>query len=228
MPLTSTSRYVPGHDDTAASRPRRALITALAAVRVWQLLPGRVQGAICNCAIDRGEGRPTLRRRRDRRRAWDAFWEAEHFARRVQQMLAETGEAKSRAWMLAESARHELVMGANRDAAFGRWSRCTSKREHRDASQLLSMLADVDAHVAAGTEWEIDPDSDAADDMQVMNAAESVLKRMAATANLDERMDLLEELYDAVYPLVGGQAAEVLATLPAPGRYGWDCFPVSV
>jgi hypothetical protein len=169
-----------------------------------------------------------IRRYRRRNRAWAAFWEAEDFARRVQQMLAETGDAESRAWMLAESARHERVMGEHRDAAFGRWSRCTSKQEHRYAYQLLGMLAAVERHVAAGTEWDTNPDSDAADDMRVLNAAEMVLERMTATADLDERMDLLRDLYDAVYPLVGGQAAEVLATLPAPGRYGWDRFPVSV
>lgn len=168
-----------------------------------------------------------IRRYRGRGRAQAAFWEAEHFARRIQQMLAETGEAKSRAWMLAESARHELVMGANRDAAFGRWSRCTTAAEHRYAYQLLGMLADVEAHVAAGSGWDTRPDSAAADDMQVMDAAEMVLTCMAATPDLDVRMELLENLYDAVYPLVGGQAAEVLATLPAPGRYGWGPIPAA-
>jgi hypothetical protein len=166
-----------------------------------------------------------IRLYRRRGRAQAAFWEAEHFAGRFQQMLAETSDAESRAWMLAEAARHERVMGANRDAAFGRWSRCTTALEYRYAYQLLSMLADVEAHVAAEEPWEIDPNSDAADDMRVLGVATSVLARMAATADLDERMDLLRDLYDAVYPLVGGQAAEVLATLPAPGWYGWDRFP---
>lgn len=37
---------------------RGALITVLAAIGIWYLLPGRIQGAICNCPVDRGEALP--------------------------------------------------------------------------------------------------------------------------------------------------------------------------
>ena len=50
-----------------------------------------------------------------------------------------------------------------------------------------------------------------------------VLDRMADTTDVVARAALLEELYDAVYPHVGGQAAEVLACVPlANGRRGWS------
>jgi hypothetical protein len=56
MTDTTAPRYVQPHDNDLSTRPRRALAKVLAAVGVWFLLPGRVQGAVCNCPIDRGEG----------------------------------------------------------------------------------------------------------------------------------------------------------------------------
>lgn len=52
--------------------------------------------------------------------------------------------------------------------------------------------------------------------------AGDVLDRMAATPDLPARMRLLEDLYAVVEPIVGGQAAELVACLPAPDMAGWQ------
>lgn len=49
-----STRYVPPHNTSQASPTRRALIRVLAAMKVWDRLPGRVKGAACDCPIDRG------------------------------------------------------------------------------------------------------------------------------------------------------------------------------
>lgn len=50
-----------------------------------------------------------------------------------------------------------------------------------------------------------------------------VLDRMATTQDVGARSVLLLDLYEAVVPHVGGQAAETLACLPyRPGFRGWD------
>jgi hypothetical protein len=44
---------VEGHEADPSGPVRRILVTALGPV--WHLLPGRVQGFLCNCPLDRGE-----------------------------------------------------------------------------------------------------------------------------------------------------------------------------
>lgn len=55
---------------------------------------------------------------------------------------------------------------------------------------------------------------------QVGAEAVAVIALMAATPALDDRMRLLERLYEAAHPVVGGQAAETIACLPAPASDG--------
>lgn len=52
-------------------------------------------------------------------------------------------------------------------------------------------------------------------------AAHGPLCEMAATPDLDARLRLLEKLYDAVEPVIGGQAAEALWCLPGQDFVGW-------
>ena len=58
-----STRFVPDHDTAQSSPTRRALISALAAARVWGRLPGRVQGAVCHCPTDRAPSTTTYRSR---------------------------------------------------------------------------------------------------------------------------------------------------------------------
>jgi hypothetical protein len=53
MSLTEPGR-VPGHEFAATSRPRRALAAVLTRTRLWSVLPGRAQGAVCGCPTCRG------------------------------------------------------------------------------------------------------------------------------------------------------------------------------
>ena len=48
--------YVPGHEADPQGRIRRPLVKTLMAAGVWLLLPGRVQGLLCHCPLDRGLG----------------------------------------------------------------------------------------------------------------------------------------------------------------------------
>ena len=50
-----STRYVPGHEAAPRTAPRRALHAILACTGLWFLLPGRIQGAICDCPVDRGD-----------------------------------------------------------------------------------------------------------------------------------------------------------------------------
>jgi hypothetical protein len=48
------ARVVPEHDAAPSGPVRRVVVRVLAAAGVWHLLPGRAQGALCNCPVDRG------------------------------------------------------------------------------------------------------------------------------------------------------------------------------
>lgn len=76
------------------------------------------------------------------------------------------------------------------------------------ASKLYRVLGDVEWVVACNGrvgrnwrfhEWGVD--------------ADEILDRMCTTPNLLDRVEMLDDLYDAVAPAVGGQAAEVLAVI---------------
>jgi hypothetical protein len=86
---------------------------------------------------------------------------------------------------------------------------------HAFSAMLYGLLADVERTVAfpiLGRRRNTDTRLEA--------VAGPVLDRMADTPNLDARMRMLDGLIDAVKPIVGGQAAESLWCLPAPGFSG--------
>lgn len=55
--------------------------------------------------------------------------------------------------------------------------------------------------------------------------AEPILAAMAGQPSLAGRAELLRPLYEAVLPVVGDHAAEVIACLPSPGFRGWEALP---
>ena len=46
--------YVPGHEAAPSGPVRRFLVAFLETGGWWDRIPGRVQGFLCNCPIDRG------------------------------------------------------------------------------------------------------------------------------------------------------------------------------
>jgi hypothetical protein len=88
----------------------------------------------------------------------------------------------------------------------------------RLASALLYLLAGIESAVCMGQECIFDGRFDWT---WLTAEGRDVAQRMAATPDLPTRHAMLANLYDAVHPLVGGQAAEVIACIPAP-----DCGPL--
>lgn len=85
------------------------------------------------------------------------------------------------------------------------------------SAQLYRLLADVELVVGGHSPSRFVTES------WLEPHAGRVLDRMAGTADLAARSVLLLDLYEAVEPHVGGQAAEVLACVPyRPGFRGWD------
>lgn len=42
------------HEVNPSGPVRRVVVKVLASTGMWLLLPGRIQGALCNCPIDQG------------------------------------------------------------------------------------------------------------------------------------------------------------------------------
>lgn len=134
--------------------------------------------------------------------------------------LSETTDATARTVLLTEMANIEQRLADVYFEAFGpapiEWENGRDLATSLNFSaQLYGLLADVERAVAEGGvrrdtgSW-LEPH------------AGPVLDRMSATVDVAARSVLLLDLYEAVVPHVGGQAAEMLACLPyRPGYRGW-------
>jgi hypothetical protein len=135
--------------------------------------------------------------------------------------LNETTDPAIRAELLDGMATIEQQLSDVHREAFGpdpiEWEGGRDLSESIASSALLMrLLADVEHAVADGGQRR-------RTDTWLEPYAGSVLDRMAATPDIATRSVLLLDLYEAVEPHVGGQAAEVLAGLPyRPGWRGWD------
>jgi hypothetical protein len=152
---------------------------------------------------------------RDRRRAARRdYWAAEDTMSQAWDQLDRAGDPGERAALLRRVAQaHEVQVTVYR----GAWGRDRLPGGMDMATSLgwqvvlCRALADVETAAAgatgrAGTATGLGADADA------------VLDRMAAIPSLAARMDHLPDLYAAVVGTVGGQAAELVAVLPWPGR----------
>jgi hypothetical protein len=141
---------------------------------------------------------------------------------RIYDRISETTDGHERARLLIDAYETEGAMATMHREVFGPDPLPDEPgRDLADAlassAVLLSLLADVEL-VACG-----DLTRRFTTDTWLEPHAGPVLDRMAATGTAEERAGLLEDLFDAVVPQVGGQAAEVLACIPlAPGLRGWD------
>lgn len=170
----------------------------------------------------------------DRRWLW---WDRRHRTRRARrayfagdeiqtyilwERLFREADPAERARLLRAAAGCEYVRSVAHTPAFG--PDPNADEPGRDvaesdlfSSQLLYLLADIEECVATGADLQ-------QGQMQVAGFSVwswGVAVHMASTPDLPERHAMLADLYDAVHPLVGGQAAEVLACIPAP-----DCPPL--
>jgi hypothetical protein len=138
-----------------------------------------------------------------RRRARSAYFAAASGATASMKRLSRAGERANRAAALAELVEHLEVMAAVYTAAFG-----TDPNPNEDGRpmadsarsevMLAGWLAAAEAgRVAVGTD----------------HPAHRVLAELAGDAGPADRGRLCLDLYDVVYPEVGGQAAELLAAL---------------
>jgi len=161
-----------------------------------------------------------LRRWRVRCRARADYRAAERAAGRVQARLAQAYLPGERADLLTALADHEYLMAYTHRAAFG-----PDPMAHEDgrdlaeslkfSAELAGLLAEVERCVADGRPF------GRCGTFPLIAAAGPVMAIMAITADLAGRTALLAELYDAVEPVIGGQAAELLWCLRSPGHSGW-------
>lgn len=153
--------------------------------------------------------------------------QAEYFALdkkagQIYDRVAETTDGHERTKLLFAAAEVEQRMADVHFEVFG--ADPNSDEGGRDLSEslthsalLMRLIADVE-QVACGETL-----SRFTTGTWLEPYAGPVLNRMVATETVQQRAALLEDLYDAVYPHVGGQAAETLACVPlADGMCGWS------
>jgi hypothetical protein len=167
-----------------------------------------------------------LRKWRARRAAERTYWQLNTTLGDLHDDLAATADPETRARILRRMDTAQQAQARVHDAAFGFDSMVDPDGEPDTDAPLLDMassmlrsaqlyrcLADVELavqyprtgrrHYVAAT---------------LGQEADDVLSAMAALPDLDDRMALLPALGDAVYPVVGGQAAETVFCLPWPGK----------
>jgi hypothetical protein len=139
--------------------------------------------------------------------------------RRTRRLLATATSRGDRAAYLRQLAMYENDLAQLHTATFGPDS--DEDDDGRDVAEslassasLLRALADAESTTA---DWP--PRIPARADIE--QVAGAILDRIAATPDLTARRQLLEDLHNAVTPVVGTHAAETLASLPSPGYIGW-------
>jgi hypothetical protein len=146
-----------------------------------------------------------------------AYWAAEAAAGETHLQLAGTVDPRQRAKLLECLAELTAAMARRHAAAFG--PDPVNGIDMADSlaysADLYRLLRRVEHAVSVGR-------GRYADGSDLDRAAASVLDEMTATPDLVDRMRLLKRLYEVVLPLVGGQAAETVACVPAPGMRGWE------
>jgi hypothetical protein len=163
-----------------------------------------------------------LRDRRQRRSAQSsaetAYWAAEDAARDACAELADTVDPHRRAKLLRSLSESTIRMAREFHAAFG--------VDICDDGRPMPTVLGYEAHLYLllhHVEYAISISRGRfADGSSLDHAAAVVFDEMVVTPDLVDRMRLLEQLYEAVLPHVGGQAAETVACLPAPGMRGWE------
>lgn len=146
------------------------------------------------------------------------YWRANRHASVLYQWLADTNEPAKRSALLALASAMEADMARQQPVAYGNGP---AGDGHDEAVSLASRAALLDAlaSVYAAVAGNNTSRPAARDDIE--RAAGPVLDRMVARRDPDAIRGLLADLYCAIVPVVGVQAADVVAYLPSPGHRGW-------
>lgn len=148
--------------------------------------------------------------------ARQVYFDAQKRAYRLQGELTRPHSGVARAVLIGQLADVQRQMADVYPAAFGpdpipdEGGRDMAESE-RLAGVLLALVADAEYAAVSGGQRMITYS-------ELERHAGPVLDRIAATGDPEERGRMLDDLYDAVVDVVGGQAAETIACLPAPGR----------
>jgi hypothetical protein len=149
------------------------------------------------------------------------YFDLDRAGGRIHDRLAEATDGHERVKLLFAAADVEQQMAAMHAEVFGPDPMEDDGRDLAEAlassALLLRLVADAEQVAVGQTSSRFDTDS------WLEPYAGPVLDRMAVAATVQQRASLLENLADAVYPHVGGQAVETLHCLPlADGRLGWS------
>lgn len=168
-----------------------------------------------------------IRARADAKRARDAYRAAQKQTAGSLDALRFCSQPLERHALLTDAATHATTAANTFVAGYGtdpnnENDRATTETMHHVATLYL-LLAAVEESlmygfraVPVGGRDDL-PESEWA----LFDAAHGPLSEMAATPYLDDRLRLLENLHDAVEPVIGGDAAETLWCLPGQGFIGW-------
>jgi len=152
--------------------------------------------------------------------AESTYWDADERLRSAHTALAGAADPGERARLLTELADAQDEQARVHHDAFG--PDPLDDEGGRDLAESLAysallyrLLADVEAAVAEPVRGRRVADS------VLEPHAGTALEHMAATPDLRERTELLEDVALAVAEVAGAQAVETLWCLPSPGYSGW-------
>ncbi|MEU7802714.1 hypothetical protein AB0B10_25980 [Micromonospora arborensis] len=149
--------------------------------------------------------------------ARDRYFEAAKLAGRIQVKLSRPMLSGDRPAWLGRLAQHLQTMSEVHREAFGPQPIPEEGgRDLADSHALSALLVQLIADAEYAATWRT-PRRVTITELE--QHAGSVLDRMAATRSPAQRGQLLDELYEAVVDVVGGQAAEQVHCLPAPGHW---------
>jgi hypothetical protein len=147
------------------------------------------------------------------------YGQLDDHALQLRERLADTSNHTARYQLVRQLADAEAALAHNARAGWPRRHRRDGRRGQGDvadsmglACDLLRLVADTEAAIADPARGRLRTHTD------LEPVAGPVLNRAAMAGRLDQAV--LDDLYVAVMPLVGGTAAEAIACLPVPAAAG--------
>ncbi|XTZ13838.1 hypothetical protein ACQSSU_20290 [Micromonospora echinospora] len=146
----------------------------------------------------------------------DRYHAAEQDFARIHRRLRKRMPGSHRAALLGSLYAHLSLMAYTHHEVFGDDPIPTEPgRDHADSIGASALLMQLLADVEYAATWRTER---LARDSVLEPYAGRVLNEMASNPDPEMRAALLDDLYDAVVDHIGEQAAEIIASLPAPGR----------
>ncbi|MEU7802720.1 hypothetical protein AB0B10_26010 [Micromonospora arborensis] len=154
--------------------------------------------------------------------ARDRYRQVDRLACRALVELSRDLSEQRRVTCLRELAHHLGCIASLRREAFG--PEPLDERGAVDMAESLALSALLVLLVADAENAVTSATARSLTSTELEAHAGPVLERMAGTRDPEERGELLDDLYDAVVDVVGEQAADSIAGLPAPGH--WESVTV--